>query len=52
MALHVVSDRVIVLVKYLIAFKKRSAHVHVNRNVMPVGGFMTVQYHNKGTTTA
>ena len=48
-----IPDRIVVLVKDLVVFKKKSPHVvpvdvHVNRKVKPVGGFMTVQYHNKG----
>ena len=48
---HDVPDRIIVLVKDLIAFKKRSPHVvlvdvHVDGKVKPVGSFMTVHYHN------
>ena len=48
---HDVSDRIVVLVKDLIAFRKRTLPMmtdDVVKGSKTVGSFMTVHYHNKG----
>ena len=48
---HDVPDRIVVLVKYLIAFRKRASHMitsDVVKDSKIVGGLMTVRYYNKG----
>ena len=48
---HDVPDRIIVLVKDLIAFRKRTSPMmtdDVAKGSKTVGGFMSVRYHNKG----
>ena len=48
---HDVLDHIVVLVKDLIAFRKRASHMvtcDVVKDSKIVGGFMTVRYHNKG----
>ena len=45
---HNVRDRIVVLVKDLIAFRKRASHMVTSEDSKIVGGFMTVCYHHKG----
>ena len=48
---HDVPDHIVVLVKDLIAFRKRTSPMvtdDVVKGSKKVGGFMTVRYHNKG----
>ena len=47
---HDVPDRIVVLVKDLIAFRKRASHMvtsDVVKDSKIVGGFMTIRYHIK-----
>ena len=48
---HDVPDRIVVLVKDLIAFSKKASHMIASTAVKDskvAGGFMTVHYHNRG----
>ena len=48
---HEVPDRISVLLKDLIAFKRRVVHINdcnVNKETHKVSGYMSILYHNKG----
>ena len=48
---HEIPDHVVVLMKDMIAFKKRASHIetsHVDIPSKSASGFMNICYHNKG----